>query len=800
MMSSPPAEPAPRQDTSGLGYVAYLLIPLLILLGIVTAIWLYSAHAPALGIDGTTWLTEDMRSMALQPLASRAPCDPDHAPVPAAEGGRRPLPATGLLRDAPFTGYEFRLSTLLKHEGVLLIDGGDLADAEVFIRPGSGPWQRARPWPAPAGGRAFGLTLPAAQETLLRACVQSLSGAVPGFSLQAPADMPRHGRAALFAWGACAACALLILLSVSSERSFVGSRSQLLAMLAFAACMVMPPWMLSIWRPAALHAGFTQWAMHALALAMLLAYVRYLVPALRLQLDGPVLARGLSLMGSSCTLAVAAAALDPRWGYMLHALIGIACSLGILAACIFARNYSRHATLHGLAALCLCASFSGMLCAAAGALSSGAAAWLLVLQAPLFALALRLDIVLRYLDRYALLLARLEQQAQLRHAELDRHAAERLKEFASVNHDLRQPVQSLGILLSLLHGRTADAHTARVVQQLLEVHDSMAIMVDALLDVARVEAGALAPHWQAVPLAPLLKRLCDEYRELAAARRTELRHVPTRATVRSDPKLLERVLRNLLSNAVQGTQNGRIVVGCRRRAGQAVEVQIHDTGSGLDEAMLQALRQAHYQPVRRQGRAGLGLFVVTELCRSLDHGLAVHSVPGRGTSFGVRLACCAPSAHPADVPVLPQPQARLRVLCIEDDPQLRDALRLLMESQGHQVWTARNRRQALDMLVAGFVPTAVIADYALSEDDGVAVLTSLERLLKRRLPAVILSAAFGPGALAQADRGDRILLRKPVETGALLQALARLSAPPGAEGDATAQDAMAISGGSIRSR
>jgi len=798
MTSSPPAEAPPRHDTPGLGYVAYLLVPMLILLGIVAAIGLYSAHAPSLGIDGTTWVIEDMPSLALQPLASRAPCDPDHAPAPATVGRRPPFSRSGLLRDAPITGYEFRLSTLLKHEGVLLVDGGDLADAEVFLRAGSGPWQRARPWPAGAGGPAFGLTLPAAQETLVRACVRSFSGAVPGFSLHAPADMPRHGRFALIAWGASAACALLILISVSSVRPFAGTRAQVLAALAFVACLAMPPWMLSTWRPAALPAGATHWALHALALAMLFAYVRYLVPALRLQLDGPAVARGLSMMGSTCVLAIAAAALDPRWGYMLHALVGIACSLAILAACIFARSYSRHATLHGLAALCLCGSFSGMLCAAAGALSSGAAAWLLVLQGPLFALVLHLDIILRYLDRYALLLARLEQQAQLRSTELDRHAAERLKEFASVNHDLRQPVQSLGILLSLLHGRTADAHTGRVVQQLVEVHDSMAIMVDALLDVARVEAGALVPHWQPVALAPLLKRLCDEYRELAVARGTELRHLPTRATVRSDPKLLERVLRNLLSNAVQGTNHGRILVGCRHRAGQAVEVQIHDSGSGLDEPLLRALQQTHFQPVRRQGRAGLGLFVVTELCRSLDHALSVHSRPGRGTSFGVRLPRCSPAAQPEDVPVLPQPQARLRVLCIEDDPQLRDALRLLMESQGHQVWTARNRRQALDMLVAGFVPTVAIADYALSEDDGVTVLASLERLLKQRLPAVVLSAAFGPGALAQADRGDRILLRKPVETGALLQALARLSGPAGAA--AADQDAVAISGDSTRSR
>ncbi|MDT3737840.1 MAG: sensor histidine kinase [Denitratisoma sp.] len=210
--------------------------------------------------------------------------------------------------------------------------------------------------------------------------------------------------------------------------------------------------------------------------------------------------------------------------------------------------------------------------------------------------------------------------------------------LAAAHHDLRQPLQSLGIFIELMRGEAERPAQVRALAGRMEAaYGSLADFIDGLLELSRAADGQHEPKLVRLRVNDVLAPLVAEYRRLAAAVGLELRHVPSSAWIESDPRLLERILRNILANAVRYTQRGRILVGCRR-CGDRLAIEVCDTGPGIAERDRERMFDTFIQGAEAQNsRAGfgLGLAIVKQLARRMGHEICLRSVEGRGSCFRV---------------------------------------------------------------------------------------------------------------------------------------------------------------------
>src|SRR5690606_14371750 len=255
----------------------------------------------------------------------------------------------------------------------------------------------------------------------------------------------------------------------------------------------------------------------------------------------------------------------------------------------------------------------------------------------------------------------------------------------------------------------------------------------SLLDISRLESGTQQVAMRDVALEPLLEALAREFGILAEARGLSLRHAPTRLAVHSDEALLRRILQNLLSNAVRYTARGRIVLGCRR-AGDAVRIEVWDSGPGIPEARQREI----FEEFRRlddssdDSGAGLGLAIVDRIARLLGHGIALRSRPGHGSVFSVTLprALTDPataSIVQATAPAAPEPTPLHGhvVWCIDDDAQICAAAPALLQRWGCEVAFAGGAEAARAQARAGCAPELVLLDLHMGDDRGDRVFDAL---------------------------------------------------------------------------
>lgn len=241
--------------------------------------------------------------------------------------------------------------------------------------------------------------------------------------------------------------------------------------------------------------------------------------------------------------------------------------------------------------------------------------------------------------------ATLEQQVRERTAEL--HAAKSAAEqahraksrfLAHASHDLQQPLQAIGMFTGMLERQPQSAKAAALLTDLKAAQRSMRDLLNAILDISKLESGAVTPRLADLPLSPLLDQLEAEFAGLAEDKGLRLRAVPTNAVVRSDPALLERIVRNLIGNAIRYTETGGVLVGCRTR-GDRLWIEVYDTGRGIAEPDRRRIFEEFVQLDRpdrdRSEGIGLGLAIVERLARLLEHPVTVRSVEGRGTVFAV---------------------------------------------------------------------------------------------------------------------------------------------------------------------
>lgn len=356
--------------------------------------------------------------------------------------------------------------------------------------------------------------------------------------------------------------------------------------------------------------------------------------------------------------------------------------------------------------------------------------------------------------------------------------------FATASHDLRQPLAALTLLMGALDGRVSDPAAREVLRAMGLAVDTMKTMVDGHLDLARLEAGLIAPDTGPHPVNGILTRLALEFAPRFHDRRLRFSVMPCSAIVETDPVLLERLLHALLSNALTHTASmgggGRVLLGCRRR-GPDLDIGVWDTGRGLAPGPLVSLRQALDHPTDEGARIlGLGLTLARGLARCLGHRLTLDSRPGTGTLFTVRLSRVPDgeeTAAPRAPSGLPAPDiSRAHVVIIEDDRLVRDALTVVLGEWGCSVTGAESFDEAMARTVPQNAhPDLIIADLRLKgAANGIVAVRQLAKALDRAIPGLILTGDTDPVRLKEARLSGYPLLHKPVSPLALRTALANL--------------------------
>ncbi|MFG1400165.1 chemotaxis protein CheB [Roseixanthobacter pseudopolyaromaticivorans] len=376
-------------------------------------------------------------------------------------------------------------------------------------------------------------------------------------------------------------------------------------------------------------------------------------------------------------------------------------------------------------------------------------------------------------------------EAAKREAELANAAKSRF--LAAASHDLRQPLQSLVLLQGLLAKSIEGEKANRLVLRLDETVSAMSGMLNALLDINQIEAGTIHAAVVSFPIDDLLNRLREELTYHAHAKRLVLRVIPCGISIESDPRLLEQMIRNLISNALKYTSRGRVLVGCRRHGGQ-LRIEVWDTGIGIPDQELQAIFEEYHQinnAARERSRGlGLGLSIVQRLGILLGHWVHVRSIPGKGSVFsidvGITPSRSEPMAAEPPLAVADPRDDRIRqtaaILVIEDDPDVRSLLELLLTGEGHIVAASRDAVAALELVERGAIrPDLILADYNLPNGmNGLQAARQLRATLQDRIPVILLTGDISSDAAQDIALGDCMQLTKPVKPKDLASLMERL--------------------------
>jgi signal transduction histidine kinase/ActR/RegA family two-component response regulator len=359
-------------------------------------------------------------------------------------------------------------------------------------------------------------------------------------------------------------------------------------------------------------------------------------------------------------------------------------------------------------------------------------------------------------------------------AEAQAATAAKSRFLAAASHDIRQPLVPVKLFAELLGEEVHEPAARALVGKMQGALQSLDDLLARLLDFSRVEAGAVQAHLEDVELAPLLLGFQRDFRAVAGAKGLELRVVPCSEVVRSDGVLLQQILRNLLENAIRYTGTGRVLMGCRLH-GESIRLCICDTGLGIPEDQIAHIFDEFYQignqnRDRHQG-LGLGLATVDRLCRLLGHGLQVASEPGRGSMFSLDLPrCLGVEASPV---LLAPPQthaavAPLRVLLVEDDHDVRDAMLILMVRWGWDVASAASCAEAMAAVEEFGAPDVVVTDLRLEPQlSGLDVIGRVNAACGMDVPAIVVTGDSSHPHLATVQAGPWPVLVKPFSAALL---------------------------------
>ncbi len=368
----------------------------------------------------------------------------------------------------------------------------------------------------------------------------------------------------------------------------------------------------------------------------------------------------------------------------------------------------------------------------------------------------------------------------LRQRDLAEQANQAKSQFlAAASHDLRQPVHALGLFVGALRGVAMPKQAVQLLDQIEASVMALDDLFSALLDVSRLDAGIVQVRSQAFPIQPLLTRIVRDFEAEASGKSIGLVLWPSSINVETDPLLLERILRNIIANAIRYTDHGRVVVGCRR--GRALRVQVWDTGRGIPADQKARIFQEFYQ-IENQQRdrskgLGLGLAIVRRLTDLLACPLDVQSTLGRGSCFSVTVPVAreAPHWEPTVVRSVGALQ-RGFVVVIDDEMPIQQAMYSLLTSWGHEVIAVSSGDAAMKRLASHPArPDLIIADYRLPNGEtGIKSIQRLRAEYNAEIPAMLITGDTAPDRLIEASRSGFLLLHKPVTNSQLRAAIGNL--------------------------
>jgi len=376
-----------------------------------------------------------------------------------------------------------------------------------------------------------------------------------------------------------------------------------------------------------------------------------------------------------------------------------------------------------------------------------------------------------------------EKRLRRAQVELERKVAERTQELelanaaksrflAMASHDLRQPLHALGLFIAQLRMPLRSGERIRTIELVDATRKEMDEMLNSLLDMSKLDAGILIPTITEFPIARLLQKIETTFDQATRETGLRLRVRRSNAWVRSDAMLLERILLNLVSNAVRYTLRGGIIVGCRRR-GQMLRIEVWDSGPGIPEDQKQNIFGEFFQLAARDrnryGSMGLGLAIVDRLRLLLNHPIDLASIVGRGSRFAILVPMadeCGTSAEPVDPP---HPAAFAVegkvVLVIADAPIVQEGTGGLLGRWGYTVLTTGSDEAALIRLAERQQrPDLIISDYHLANGKtGIRAIEEINAAFGSSIPAILISGDTAPEPAREVRDRGYILLHKPVD-------------------------------------
>ena len=404
------------------------------------------------------------------------------------------------------------------------------------------------------------------------------------------------------------------------------------------------------------------------------------------------------------------------------------------------------------------------------------------LQQALNQMAERLEVGRDELERR---IAQATQELREKKEEAESATLAKSRFLAAASHDLRQPTHALGLFVTRLGQLTHDAQAIDLLANMDRAVQAMRELLDALLDISRLEAGAVPVHLQAFALNDVFDQLKTELALVAAEKGLSLRVRPCNVWVLSDPVQIHRILLNLLSNALRYTRAGSVLLACRGKGEDgSAWIEVWDSGIGIAPEHQEAIFKEFYQvdnPERERSKGlGLGLNIVQRTARLLGHPLQLCSRSGQGSRFRIEL----PLTAPGEMSDRRGPGRResfdelvgLVVLVVEDDDLARSALVNLLTSWGATVAEAPGLAVALEQLQRGLQPALIISDYRLpGQENGIQAVLRLRLAAQKEIPACLISGDTDPDLMQAAKVAGLTLMHKPVRPAKLRSLIGRLA-------------------------
>lgn len=375
--------------------------------------------------------------------------------------------------------------------------------------------------------------------------------------------------------------------------------------------------------------------------------------------------------------------------------------------------------------------------------------------------------------------ALVEEELRLAKEAAEAAVSSKTRFLAAASHDLLQPVNAAKLLISTLADQSRGSEVAGLVERLEGSFDSIETLLHALLDISRLESTGTDLSPSEFCLGPLMRTVTEDQAPMAQKKGVRLDVVPSSLWVRSDQRYLMRSVQNLVVNAIQYTEQGRVLLGCRRLGG-TVRLEVWDTGIGISlqdqKRVFEEFTRANNVPPG--SGMGLGLSIVDRTCRHLGHTVSVRSKPGVGSIFSIEMAVVAARQAPprpaTATPVSEEGCDGRLVLVIENDPDVLFATVQKLESWGASVFGTRSTEEALQIVRdIGIAPDIILADYQLDgADTGVKAIRGVRQMAGTQAPAVVITANRDPELAGMAQRHDFSIMTKPVDLPRLRRTIA----------------------------